>query len=113
MENGLTTEVEYIRAIDGDTIEFKVERTFNVRLRNFDAVELKSLWGEDARNFVARTLSAAQKIQIFIPTNDPHKLMDVNSFERIVADVFINGENLVDIIRVAGYEKPKPKSARR
>lgn len=110
MENGLTTEVEYLRTIDGDTIEFEIRRIFKVRLRDFDAVELKSLLGEEARDFVDCLLSNAEKIQIFVPSNDPHKLMDIQSFERLVADVYIDGKSLADKVKAAGYEKTKLKT---
>ena len=111
MENGLTTDVKYVRAVDADTIEFKVERTFKVRLRDFDAVELSSLLGEEARDFVDDILQNADKIQIFIPSNDPEKLMDLHSFERLVADVIVDDKNLIDLIKV--YEKPKPRRSQR
>jgi endonuclease YncB( thermonuclease family) len=109
MENGLTTEVECVRVIDGDTIEVKVERTFHVRLRDFDAVELKSLTGQDAKEFVEYVFKNGDKVQIFIPSNNPTKLTDVVSFERVVADVYVDGQNLADMVRAAGYEKPKIK----
>jgi endonuclease YncB( thermonuclease family) len=105
LECGLTTEVEYVRAVDGDTIEFKIERTFKVRVRDIDAVELRQEGGKEARAFVDQKMKEANTIKIFIPSNDPHKLMDIQSFERLVADVYIDGYSLADMLRTAGYEK--------
>jgi endonuclease YncB( thermonuclease family) len=105
MENGLITEVEYVRAIDGDTIEVKVERRFNIRLRGIDAVEHDAPMGQDAKACVDTALKNAKKIQVFIPSNDPKKLMDIQSFERLVADVYIDGKNLAELIRAEGLKK--------
>jgi endonuclease YncB( thermonuclease family) len=105
MECGLTTEVDFIRAIDGDTIQVKIERTFNIRLRDIDIIELKEQGGKEARDFVTKQMEGARIIKVFIPSNDPHKLMDMQSFERLVADVYVDGRNLADVLRTAGYEK--------
>ena len=105
LEPGLTTVVDYIRTVDGDTIEFKLERTFKVRVRDIDAIELREQGGQEAKAFVNNLMNLANEIKIFIPSNDPHKLMDMQSFERLVADVYVDGRNLADILRTAGYEK--------
>jgi endonuclease YncB( thermonuclease family) len=105
LEPGLTTFVDYIRAVDGDTIEFKIERTFKVRVRDIDVVELKEQGGQEAKAFVNNVMQLANEIKIFVPSNDPHKLMDIQSFERIVADVYVDGHSLADMLRTAGYEK--------
>jgi len=105
LEPGLTTVVDYIRAVDGDTIEFKIERTFKVRVRGIDAIELREQGGQEAKAFVNNIMHLAKEIKIFIPSNDKLKLMDIQSFERIVADVYVDGHNLADTLRTAGYEK--------
>jgi micrococcal nuclease len=106
LEPGLLIPVNYLRTVDGDTIEFEIRRRFNVRLRDIDVPELKTEMGDKAKEYVQELLELmTDKILIFIPTNCPEKLMDFNSFERIVADVYINGKNLADILRSKGYEK--------
>lgn len=105
LEPGLITIVDYVRAIDGDTIEFKIERTFKVRVRGVDAVELRTEHGKEARDYVNNVLKNADEIKIFIPSNDPHKLMDIQSFERLVADVYVDGISLVELIKTGGFEK--------
>lgn len=106
-ESGFSTQVEYVRAVDGDTVEVELRRRFHVRIRDIDAVELKSPTGISAKTFVAMTLMAAKELKIFVPTNDTLKLMDINSFNRIVADLYVDGKSLAEIIREAGYEKNK------
>ncbi len=106
LECGLVTEVDFIRAIDGDTVQVRIERTFNIRLRDIDVLELKEQGGKEARDFVKKQMEEASIIKVFIPSNDPHKLMDMQSFERLIADVYVDGRNLADVLRTAGYEKP-------
>ena len=107
LEPGLLIPVNYRRTIDGDTIEFEIRRRFSVRLRDIDVPELKTKIGDEAKEFIENLFDVSNNIMIFIPTNCPEKLMDFNSFERIVADVYINKKNLTDILRKKGYEKVK------
>jgi endonuclease YncB( thermonuclease family) len=105
MEPGLILPVNYMRAVDGDTIEFEIRRTFKLRLRDIDVYEKDTPEGKEAKDFVGSILEFADDILVFIPTNDPVKLMDINSFERIVGDVYIKDKNLSDILRTKGFEK--------
>jgi endonuclease YncB( thermonuclease family) len=105
LENGWTTNVDYVRTIDGDTIVFSITRTFNVRLRNIDVDELNTEKGQKAKDFVEDIMEHSNNIQIFVPSNSPEKLMDFISFERIVADVYINGKNLRETLIKKRLEK--------
>ena len=105
LENGWITNVDYVRTIDGDTIVFSIIRTFNVRLRNIDVDELNTEKGQKAKDFVENIMEHANNIQIFVPSNSPEKLMDFISFERIVADVYINGKNLRETLIKKRLEK--------
>lgn len=105
MEPGLILPVNYVRAVDGDTIEFEIRRTFKLRLRDIDVYEKDTEPGQNAKEFVGDILSVTDDIIVFIPTNDPVKLMDINSFERIVGDVYIKDKKLSDILRTKGFEK--------
>ena len=102
---GITLDVKFIRAIDGDTYECEITRRFNVRLRGIDTFEKNTENGKFAILLASDTLKQAKEITIFIPTNDPIKLMDFDSFERIVADVFHDGLNLKATMEP--YRKPK------
>ena len=104
-EPGYSTIVNYVRAIDGDTIEFEIRRTFNIRLRDIDVYEKNTELGKEATCFVDNLLSNAKRILIFVPSNDPIRLMDFNSFERIVGDIIVDNKHLGEILKENGYEK--------
>lgn len=103
-----------IRVIDGDTIEFEIKRTIKVRLRGIDCDEINTERGKLAKAFVEKKILPRQypeyetnpKVIIYIPT-DAHgnQLIDFVSFERVVGDVWINGENLKQLLKTKGFEK--------
>lgn len=105
MEPGYCTKVDVVRVIDGDTIEFEIRRRFHLRLRDIDVPESKTEHGKKATEFVQKRLFDAEDIKIFIPTGDPLKLMDINSFERLVGDVEVDGKNLAELLRKNEYNK--------
>ena len=98
IEPGYATQVDYIRSVDGDTYEFEIRRRFKIRLRDFDAPEKNTEAGVEMTEYVDDLFSKAEKIIVFIPTNSPLKLMDMNSFERLVGDVEIDGKDLKDTL---------------
>lgn len=105
LEPGLILPVEYVRTVDGDTIEFEIRRTFKLRLRDIDVYEKNTEKGERAADYVHTMLDVADDIIVFIPTNDPVKLMDMNSFERIVGEVYVKEKSLIDMLKKRGFEK--------
>ena len=105
MKPGYCTEVDYVRTIDGDTIEVELRRRFNIRVNNIDVPEKDTAEGFDAACFVEQLFSRANRILIHIDTGDSLKLMDINSFERIVADVEVDGKDLKDLLIAKGYFK--------
>ena len=104
-EPGLSTRVDYIRAVDGDTVEFSITRRFKIRLRGIDIYERNTAKGIDAIEYVDTKLLEAEEIIVFIPSNDTVKLMDMNSFERLVGDVYIDGRSLASMLRRKRLEK--------
>ena len=105
LEPGLMIPVNFLRAVDGDTVEVEIRRKFNVRLRDIDIIEKRDPGGKEATEYVQTVMEFAKDIMIFIPTNSPEKLMDITSFERIVGDIYINGKNLKDLLKKKGFEK--------
>jgi len=103
LEPGLTIPVEYLRAVDGDTIEVEVRRKFKIRLRDIDVAEKNTDEGVEATEFVDGQMLAGDDILVFIPTNNPDKLMDFTSFERIVGDIYIDGKLLQQLLEDEGY----------
>jgi endonuclease YncB( thermonuclease family) len=84
-----------ITVIDGDTIRIGAER---IRLRGIDAPELSEPNGWAATQRL-RDLLGAGSIQL-IPRG-----RDV--YDRVVADVFINGQNVADVLKREGWAKSR------
>ena len=104
--------VNYVKAIDGDTIEFSLTRNFRIRVRDIDCPERSTEKGIEALEFVDDLFCSIfdSEIRIFIPTNNPIKLIDFLSFERIVGDIYLKDNNLAEILKEHGYEKHKHSS---
>lgn len=82
-----------IYTIDGDTLRIGTER---IRLRGINAPELNEPGGEAARQRLEQLLRDGP-IRI-IPYGQ-----DV--YGRTIADVFVNGRNVVEVLRQEGYAK--------
>jgi len=93
-ELGISTDANVVRVVDGDTIEVEVIRRFKVRMRDVKKPELKTPEGKIAKAELQVLLPLGSVVRLFVPTNDPLKLMDMNSFERIVADVWLDNQLL-------------------
>lgn len=85
-----------IYTIDGDTLRMGQER---IRLRGIDTPELTEPRGQEARQRLEQLLKEGP-IRIV-----PHG-QDV--YGRTVADVFVNGRNIAEVLKQEGYEKPQP-----
>lgn|SRR5512134_1959976 len=83
-----------IYTIDGDTLRVGSDR---IRLRGIDAPELNEAGGQAARQRLEQLLQEGP-IRIV-----PHG-QDV--YGRTVADVFVNGRNVAEILRTEGFAKP-------
>ena len=108
----ILTNLELVRVIDGDTVELSVTRKFKVRIRDVDAFELKEEKGKGAKLFVEGICYAKDppEITLFIPSNKPEQLLDFHSFNRIVGDLIINGFDVAEELKKAGYDKNENKS---
>jgi endonuclease YncB( thermonuclease family) len=81
--------------VDGDTFRYGAER---VRLRCIDTPELNEPGGQAARLRLEELLrSGAVRIT-------PHG-RDV--YDRLVADVFVDGRNVAEMLAEEGYAKPR------
>jgi endonuclease YncB( thermonuclease family) len=83
-----------IYTIDGDTFRIGADR---VRLRGIDTPELNEPGGQAARQRLEQLLKEGP-IRIV-----PHG-QDV--YGRTIADVFVDGRNVADVLRQEGYAKP-------
>jgi micrococcal nuclease len=89
-----TLEPGQAQAIDGDTIRYGAER---IRIRGLNALELTDPGGREALERLNQLLREGT-IRIV-----PHG-KDV--YDRTVADVFVNGQNVAEILKAEGYAKP-------
>lgn len=100
-EPGITTKADVIQVSDGDTIKVQIIRTFDVRIRGLMCAEHNTPKGKEEKAFL--TSKIGKEVTIFIPSNDSHKLMDMNSFNRLIGDVwFSDGTNLAEFMDANG-----------
>ncbi|MEK6785344.1 MAG: thermonuclease family protein [Nitrospirota bacterium] len=82
-----------VRVVDGDTIRVGSER---IRLRGIDTPEMSELQGPAAKQRLEQLLRGGS-IRI-----EPHG-RDV--YDRLLADVFVNEQNVAEILRNEGFSK--------
>jgi len=108
-ELGLATEVEIVdrQRSDADTIRVRVTREFNVRLCNTSCPEKNTEAGRRAKSYVNALMPVGSKATLFVPTGNALNLMDINSFERVLGELWLTedlelGRHLND----AGFGRP-------
>lgn len=102
-----TFDVDSAQVVDADTIRVTVTRTFDIRVKDVDAPEKRTPEGKDAIEFVQNELKDASELTVVIPLNDSHKLMDINSFGRLVGEFWYDGKSLKDSLINSGNVKKK------
>lgn len=101
-----TYKARVIRVIDGDTYEmfldlgFHVHRVVRVRLKGVDTPELSTPEGKDARQYVEWHFARADEIVV-----RTLKFLPSRSFTRWVAEVYLDGRSLADILVSKGHVK--------
>lgn len=99
-----------VRMIDADTYVLELDLGFyvhvhaDIRLRGIDCPEANTPAGTAATAFAEEALRNAESI--LVKTFKTKQGNDIRSFSRYVADVWINGTLLADLLRSAGHEKP-------
>lgn len=83
----------------GTYSEVKIDPVVIIRLKGFDAVELTSPKGKEARDFAINLLRTRH---VTVATDKP---ISDTTFVRTVADVWVGDDKLSDLLRAAGYEK--------
>lgn len=119
--NGITTEARIVEVIDGDTVEVEVCRRFKVRLSHpskyktyiFDTPEKGTLLGDAAKKYVRDLVEKhGGSVKVFIPSNGPLELMDMNSFNRLIGEIWLDDKRLTQILIDEGYGRIISKSKR-
>ena len=91
-----------VRVIDGDTLicdldlGFKVHAHLPIRVRGINCPELPSMAGWAAKQATETLLAAAQTILL-------ESYKDQQTFARWVADVYVDGVSLADLLRELGH----------
>lgn len=104
---GNIENAQYVRNYDGDTVTFTlpglhpiIGEKINIRVNGIDTPEIRGKCEKEkydakqAREMVADILKDAEQITL--------KNMERGKYFRIAADVFVDGENLADILIEAG-----------
>jgi endonuclease YncB( thermonuclease family) len=92
---------EVFRVIDGDTyhmtidLGFRVSVTLPIRLRGWNCAELNTQMGQKARDAVIEIFDNATDILVV-------SYHDRMSFARWMADVYVDGQSLGELLHVAG-----------
>lgn len=93
------------RVKDGDTYEMTIDLGFKasirvpVRIRDFDAPELPTPEGLSATDAANKILSTPGAV-IIVETYKDHR-----SFERWIADVYVNGQNIGELLLAQGLAR--------
>ena len=90
-----------VRVHDGDTFSTLQGK---VRVHGIDAPELSEARGQAARQRLADMLAAG-------PITVVPRLEDI--YGRTVADVYVGGRNVADVLRAEGFDKPRGRRPRR
>ncbi len=89
-----TVDGRQVHVVDGDTFRYGVER---VRLRGIDTPELNEPGGPLAK----------LRLEELLRTGPVHVVPHGRDiFDRIVADVFVDGQNVAEKLSQEGYAKP-------
>ena len=89
-----TVDSLQVHVVDGDTLRYGAER---VRLRGIDTPELNEPGGQAARQRLEEWLRSG-------PLRIVSRGRDV--YDRLVADVFVDGQNVAEMLSREGYAKP-------
>jgi len=104
MKQGLVTKIKIIKWRDADTPIVEISRQFPVRLIDtdkegqFDCPEKNTNEGKIAKLFAETFTANRDDVYLYIPSNNPIKLTDIASFDRILGEIWIDGEKLTDIL---------------
>jgi endonuclease YncB( thermonuclease family) len=83
-----------IRLIDGDTFAYGAER---IRIRGIDTPEKSDSGG----------FEATQRLDLLLKDGPIVVVPEaVDKYGRVVADVYVNGRNVAEVLKDEGYAKP-------
>ena len=107
MRDEYLRRAEWMRTLDGDTFEFRMDLGFDVdtrqeiRLRGFSAKELSEAEGPAMREYADALLRRARVIMVQTFKTNPEEHVFANlkrTFTRYVGDVWVDGMSLADAL---------------
>jgi endonuclease YncB( thermonuclease family) len=116
-EPGVTVKAMVVKVKDGDTIRVAVTREFDVRLIHpndqkleFNSAELNTEDGKAAKQFLQGLLGF--DVTVFVPTHGNNNLIDWNSFNRVLGQVWTEqGKCVTDTMLECGFGKLYKKNS--
>ena len=115
---GITTDVKVVRVVDGDTVDVEITRKIRVRLLDCYAPETRTkdsaekIKGFESKKYLHNMLTevfyndlAARKkkqVTLFIPADEQGEIKDNFTFNRVLGRLFINGEDVSELMVEAG-----------
>lgn len=103
-EPGWSTRAKVYKVKDADSIEVEVTRRFTVRIENLRIAEADTPRGIEATRIARILMPKGREVTVFIPSNNPERLMDINSFERLVGEIWLDDVSYRDIMRKEGFD---------
>ncbi len=100
---------EYVRAVDADTFKVLADQgdsdysMLTVRLEGIDCYEIGDPSGKGIEAAVFADSRMLDARSITIETTDARERYTLGRYRGLV---FVDGKNLADLLRSAGYEKP-------
>lgn len=114
---GLCVKGKVVNVVDGDTVDVEITKRIRVRLIGddgswFNTPELHSKDEKEkaAANFVkdvAKTLVENREVVLFVPASERDNISDDFTLSRVLGKVFVEGEDLVDILEPYNIGKVK------
>lgn len=105
---GITLKALATRVIDGDTFEAEIRFKVKVRLLRVNTPEKKQPGWLKFKNRLKELLfgvchdefptTEPEEIILFIPNQKPSTLLDVVTFDRFLGEVWVDGQNINDIL---------------
>lgn len=100
---------EYVRAVDGDTVDlnvdlgFRVRKLIRVRILGLDTPELREPNGPEARLYAGALLSHGEDFPLRVVTYKDK----TDKYGRWLADITLaDGDDFATVMREAGWVKP-------
>lgn len=119
---GWTTTAKVSDVVDGDTIKVILQKEIVIRITDdegkFNTPETRKpasdeeiKLGKEAKEFLYQLIfsDGNDTVTVHIPTDGENHLVDVFSIgSRVVGHVFVNDDDVTDLMKKAGFDKNNP-----